>query len=176
LITADNITDLGVTTAKINDLAVTTGKINDAAVTQAKRAALGQQISASSGNYTTTSSSYVDVTNLSVTITTTGRPVFIALIPDGSSSSNYVGGVGTGTPVLGSARFRILRDATTVADYGFPLSSPDGWFYYSPVSAISVIEVPAAGPYTYKLQAWAQDSFGSVTSSVQYAKLIAFEL
>ena len=44
--------------------------------------AKGVQISSSSSTFSTTSLSPTDVTNLSVTITTTGRPVLLMLQPD----------------------------------------------------------------------------------------------
>ena len=44
--------------------------------------AVGQQVSTSCANFTTTSATFVDVTNLTVTITTTGRPVVLLLQPD----------------------------------------------------------------------------------------------
>lgn len=48
-------------------------------VTRPKLAAVGQQISASCGNFSTSSTSLVNVTNLTNTITTSGRPVMIFL-------------------------------------------------------------------------------------------------
>lgn len=50
----------------------------------------GQQISSSSGAFSTTSASYVQVTNLSVTVTVTGRPVMVAIQPDGSGNGSFI--------------------------------------------------------------------------------------
>jgi hypothetical protein len=85
-------------------------KMADGFVNQAKRANLGQQISASCGTFNTTSSANVDIPNLAVTITTTGRPVYVGIQPDGNVNNGaYVGVNGAN----GIAQISILR-ATTV--------------------------------------------------------------
>lgn len=159
------IKDLGVTTAKINDSAVTTAKINDGAVTQAKRAALGQQLSASSGEYGTTSvvPSFVDVTNLSVTITTTGRPVFIGTVAAGTGGT---GGLGD-SYIQGGCFVNFLRGATLVAAFRGIQISED-----IPASSFSHIDVVAAGTYTYKVQVAAN----AFACNFRNAKLLAYEL
>lgn len=162
--TTAKILNLAVTTAKINDLAVTTGKINDAAVTQAKRASLGQQVSTTStGVFSTSGSTFVDVTNCTLSITTTGRPVFIGLQHDGTANT---GNVECGTSTAG--RLKLLRDATTVAIWGVEGSGvqwPPGAFWH--------IDVPAAGTYTYKVQL---SMTTGASIEVDYVKLVAYEL
>lgn len=181
------ITDLAVTTAKINDLAVTTGKLAAGAVTQAKRAAAGQQVSSSSGVFSTTNSvSEDDVTNLSVTITTTGRPVFVGLIDDGASvgiaDQSYVGAIipGSTTNVDVLAGFAIFEDLVAIAriqigsqfDTGAAIASKGMWV---PPSSLWTISVPAAGSHTYKVKAINLSS-PSNSAVVKRAKLIAYEL
>lgn len=89
---------------------VQTADLANASVTKPKLAALGQQISSGSGSFTTTSNSYVNVSNLSVTITTTGRPVMLFLQPDlgtvasFGASANVAGGL-----VFGQYKF--VRDS-----------------------------------------------------------------
>ncbi len=166
--------DSVVTTPKIQDSAVTTAKINNNAITQAKRAALGQQLSSES-IFSTTSTSFVDVTGLSITITTTGRPVFVGIINSA-----------TGTPATlltrrssgaeASSQFQILRDSTVVAQYimslvvGGHASLLD---LNTPASSVWTIDVPAAGTYTYKVQSRVVAATSVATS---YTKLIAYEL
>jgi hypothetical protein len=165
-VTTAKIADLAVTTAKINDLGVTTGKINDAAVTRAKLASVGQQTSSSSGSFSTTSTSFTDVTNLSVSITTTGRPVIVAVVANpGSSNCN----IQKSTAGTAGANFKILRDASTITD--FRLLGADQCSI--PPSSLSTIDAPAAGTYTYKVQAKADSS---ATASVVNCVLIAYEL
>jgi len=163
-----NIVDAAVTTVKILDANVTTAKIADGAVTPAKRAALGEQISASCGvfNLTSSSTSFSDITNLTVTITTTGRPIFVGLIPasttgDPSSMTTVTGG-------SGSVLIRYLRGATALGKQAL-----NGTF--SAISGLSTIDVVAAGTYTYKAQTSNLTAFSSQRIFTDI-KLIAFEL
>lgn len=171
-----SLADEAVTTAKIDDLAVTTGKIADGAVTKAKITALGQQISASSSTFSSAAGSYTDITNLSVTITTTGRPVYLALIPDGSGNGAELYFAPTAGTTTTFGFYSFVRDATpiTFCRLGQIVnSSGTTQSVRVPVGCINHIDVPSAGTYTYKIQV----SAGADTSMYcYYAKLIAFEL
>lgn len=166
-------------TAPVFDLGstVSTSEIADAAVTQAKRAALGQQISSSSATFNTASTTGVDVTNLTVTITTTGRPVFIGLIPfeTGNPSQNSGISIARGSASAG-AFISFLRGSTVIGvnELGFTATGASAIDCAMPVSAFNMIEVPAAGTYTYKVQA--RCSLSLSTLNVLYTKLIAYEL
>lgn len=166
-----------VLTANIKDLNVTTGKLANGAVTQAKRASLGQQISGSSGNFTTIAGTKVDVTNLSVTITTTGRPVFVGLIHDGNTSNeSYLGSLGfTGTNALCS--FHILRASTIISSSRVSKINDGASNSYVniPPSSLSYIDTPSAGTHTYKVQAETSTAT-TMQATVAYAKLVVFEL
>jgi hypothetical protein len=171
----DNIRDSAVTTGKINNLAVTTAKIDDLAVTQGKRAALGQQLSASCGSFSTTSGSATDVTNLSVTITTTGRPVFVGVFPDGAGFDGVMGATLSVNAIRVNARFYFKRDATLIAQTTIMSNGASGDIEIDiPSSNFWIIDVPAAGTYTYKMQA--QILSANTTAWVRYTKLIAYEL
>lgn len=148
---------------RVKDSGITTAKINDGAVTQAKRASLGQQNSPSSGSYTTTSTSFSDVTGLSITITTTGRPVWLGLR---SASTSTQGKIGVSN---NSVTLKLLRDLTDLSLY----SVACGTSMSVPCSSLWHIEFPAAGTYTYKVQA-RSDTGGTV--SVTEASLVAYEL
>jgi hypothetical protein len=168
-----------VQTNDIQNSAITTAKINDLAVTQAKRAALGQQISASSGAFSTASTSLVDVTNLSVTITTTGRPVFVGLISDGNGANASRLRITTtsSTNTGPTAEYAIIRDSTEITRVelsSLQASSASTKAIGCPVGALFVIDVPSAATYTYKVQCSALAGGGNCT--LQYAKLIAYEL
>ncbi len=130
-----------------------------------KKSALGQQISSSCGTFTTASSSLVDVTNLSVSITTTGRPVFLAIIPDGTASQAFIGNASS-TAVL----LAFIRGSTAVGIFQ-TITNQTAAFQVFP--SIFTIDTPAAGTYTYKVQA---ANSGSSTITVKLCKLIAFEL
>lgn len=120
------------------------------------------QISSSSGAFTSGSVTFVDITNLSVSITSTGRPVIVMIVPDGNGSSNQsrVGSTASGTPSL----LRVLRGATEVSRFQV---QPDG-----SASPLQTFDVPAAGTYTYKVQGL--NSGGSLICT--YVKLVAYEL
>ena len=181
-INSDNIQTGGIATANyaaasvdaaaLGTAAVTTAKIQDAAVTQAKLAARatgttvaagGVGISSSSGSYTTSSTSYADVTNLSITITTTGRPIKIEIIPSDSAAMQIgaQGGNFAGT-------FKILRDAT---DIGLVLWDGDDEHYHG--FSITNVDTSAAGTYTFKVQA---KSNTGATFYFANARLLVYEL
>jgi len=149
-------------------------RVKDGGITQAKRAALGQQISSSSGTFTTTSSSYVDVTNLSVTITTTGRPVVLAFVADGSS--DCIIGMRNSSSAVATGALKIKDASGDISSYvlssGISASSSTtmGW----PCSMIHHIFVPSAGSHTYTVQA--KITSGSTSVRVENTKLVAYEL
>lgn len=154
---------------------VNTTQIVDGAVTQPKRAALGQQLSSSSGAFAISTATPTDVTNLSAVITTTGRPVFIGLIADGSGFS--VINVSNTAAVLATVgKLYFVRGSITVAEYQTNItfstalttnqfSLPGSSFYY--------IDTPSAATYTYKLQV---SSGTSNQITVGAVKLIVYEL
>lgn len=151
---------------RIKDSGVTTAKIAANAVTAAKRAALTQNESSSSGNFITTSTSFVDVTNLSSSITTSGRPVMIMLRSDGSgNASGFKGKSNDGGEI------RILRGATEVYR-GFIGGIGTAW--QGTATPLFHIETSlAAGSYTYTVQIRAVTS---ADTYCDYFKLLTFEL
>lgn len=176
-VTLAKMADNSVDTAELVDGAVTTAKIEDAAVTQAKRAALGQQISSSSGTgYSNATASFTDVTNLSVTITTTGRPVFIGMIGDGSSSVQLTSGGGG----IITGNLRMLEGANTLftsqLNQNIGASGDPAATLRFPCSAFSTVFVGTAATYTFKIQGAGGVNFNTTTLSVNNCKLVAYEL
>lgn len=172
------INDLAVTTAKINDLAVTTAKLSDQSVTQAKMAAMttgttvaagGIAVSTTCTSFSTASTSFVAVTNLSVTITTTGRPVRLEVRSSGSSSSiSKDASVGTT-----SAIFAFFRDASDIANYQTANGTAG---IQLPSSVLNYTDVGingTPGTYTYTLQA---EMVGTGLLNVVQAQLLAYEI
>lgn len=150
-----------------NNLQVNTGGINtaqlaDGAVTRAKLAAVGQQISSSCGSFTTTSGSYVDITNLTVTITATGRPVMVGLQGIGTANSIF------GVAGAGSISVQILRDSTVITR-----TNSVGTSVFHPSSSLNYMDVPAAGTYTYKVQVLASSGTADIENVVLYAYPLA---
>jgi DNA-binding protein YbaB len=166
-ITVNKLGDGAVTTIKIADDAVTADKLAasavvtdsmvDGAVTQAKRAALGHQISNATGYQLVDNSGPQAFTNLSVSITTTGRPVFVGLISDGNALGSFIS-------ENSGSDFYIYRGETLVTRV--PLANATGFRH--PPSVLSVIDVPAAGTYTYTIK--------GKNSIVAYVKMVAYEL
>lgn len=145
--------------------------------------AVGQQISNACGDFTYgPNATYADVTNLSVSITTTGKPVYIGLIYD---TAQTVSGVveandnGSGTNFVLDMGIKILRGATTI----YTTQIYDSSFSNNvvritlPLGLVNTIDVPSAGTYTYKMQVNAVTGGGFATQArVRHAKLIAYEI
>lgn len=176
----------GIQTASINDQAVTAAKIANGAITTTQISAtagilktqlvsLGQQVSASSGNFGTTNNSFVDVTNLSVTITTTGRPVAFLLIADGSANTPLIGATSSGN-VAGCVFTLNDVGAGTILAGGPVLSST-----FTTPTAVNIpppglfhVQSVAAGTHTYKIQLRASNVASSALC--YYMKLMVYEL
>lgn len=159
----------------IRDKSIGPKQLQDGAVTQQKRASLGQQISVSSGavqsNATTTPA---DVTGLTVTITTSGRPVYLQVIDDGSGNACSIAANSSTAEAI--AQFSFLRGSTTLTTTLIQ-SEPAGVAsvqYNLPATTLSHVDTPPAGTYTYKVQFVAGNA--TSTATITRCKLIAYEL
>ena len=142
----------------------------------------GYGLSSSCGIFTTTSATFVDVTNLSVTIKTRGRPVIIQLVQDGSaateSDSGYIGAVNS-TSNEAQAYIKILRDSTAICMQLFEsmgITSSTNTTLKIPVGSVLIYDFPAAGTYTYKMQTRKGAVTGSFSSQFNNVKLLVREL
>jgi hypothetical protein len=143
-------------------------------VSRSQMAAVGQQVSNSSGTYSTTSDTYADVTNLSVTITTSGRPVILMLVPDGSGNQSSF--AVTNSSVAGTfLALRAYRGASVIADVSAVTQAAASASLCYVHGSWMMMDTPAAGTYTYKLQA-AVSIITTTTGYMRYLKLVAFEL
>lgn len=144
----------------------------------------GVAVSADSGTYVLTSTPTA-VPNLSVTITTTGRPVHVGLISSGNISLDSViqvvvsGSLSSGI----TAHMDLYRGSTFLSgqDFGnsFIVGSGAGGFFQiqnTPVSTVNHVDVIAAGTYTYTLKSYYSDISGSAGASLISAELVAYEL
>lgn len=122
----------------------------------------GVAISGSSGTAATASASPVDVPNLSVTITTSGRPVRLELRADPATATvpSYAGGGN-------QSAYYFLRGSTAIAEMWY---SPNTQI---PPGALSAIDAVSAGTYTYKVQ---YANFAGSSATVQNVQLVAYEL
>lgn len=175
-VTSAKLADLSVTAGKLAANSVTTAKIANGDVTREKLEAVGQQVSSSSGTFTTTSSTLTDVTNLSVTITTNGRPVIMGLIPDGNAvdpAEIKSTDASTGASQLDVA---FLEGTTVIGLWRITGENADtGPVAKAPVSAFQMIYPVAAGTYTFKVQVRVAP-IGTETAAVSYTKFFAYEL
>lgn len=174
----DNSTiEISSNTIRVKDAGITTAKLVDASVTRAKQASVGQIISGSSGAFTNSTTTPTVVTNFSNNITTTGRPVVIAVIPDGNTSTatpSYIGGLASGNAEE-IAYFAVLRDGVQIA-----LSMIDvyttgaGTLIRVPPGALYFVDPVAAGTYDYRIHIWISGNPGN--AAVNYCKLLTYEL
>lgn len=169
------VKNAGITQAKMANNSVGTAQLIDNNVTKAKLAALGQQLSASCGTFTTTSLSPVSVTNLSCTITTVGRPVMIMLVPDASGGSSFIGSSKNSTTST-AAQIYIdggsITPSSVISTIGVDGASAN-LNIKAPVGSISYIDAPVAGTHTYSISA--SGGFSN-TLTIQNAKLLVYEL
>ncbi len=107
-------------------------------------------LSASCGTYFMSSAAYEDVTNLSVTITTTGKPVHIVLVNGHASITGANVNTATGYVKLlrGVTDISAITMNTQDADRA---ATADPQVFY-PSGSFAWVDTPAAGTYTYKVQ------------------------
>jgi hypothetical protein len=138
----------------------------------------GVAVSSSTGTYNSTNTgqapSQTQVTTSLATITTTGRPVMLALQPTSGNNQSYVAKLlGTGGG-FGSLYFLIFNGSSTVTLQSVLFGQPVNGSYYYPPSFFWMLDNPrAAGTYTY--------SFGAsvaVDGEVEFVdvQLIAYEI
>lgn len=152
-----------------------TADVADGAITPAKKAALGQQTAngTASPGQTSSSTSYVDITSCSVSLMTTGRPVFVGLK---NSVSGFVE-VADASGTSAGLRIKFLRDSTIISECQF-LSGHGGTTnttFRLPASAFWCVDTGVtAGTYTYKAQVQCIAS-GDVATLIEVG-IVAFEL
>ena len=166
-VTNAKIADGAVQADKIADDAVTTAKIADNAATYDKRSGYNEVISSSSFAFSTTSATLVDITNLTVSITTKGGRVMLACVPDESTSGSYFEVSRTGGGA--GANIQLFRAGVAIDETRMLTASAQARF---PAGSVVFTDKPSAGTYTYKLQVQAT---GDVFQA-RYVKLLAYEL
>lgn len=167
----DNSTiEVSANTVQVKNLGITTAKIANNAVTRGKLAAVGQQVSSSCGAFATSSTSATNITNLSVTLTTTGRPVVLLIQSDGLGSSSYfqlTNGSGIATASL---TIYINRDVTLISQQILFDNTVNNAQVAIPGSSVSHIDTPIAGTYLYTIQM----SVGNASSTGIANNLVLF--
>lgn len=143
----------------------------------------GIAISASCGSFSTASATPVSITNLSVTLTTSGRPVWVGLKSDGNNGGNYgqMGARCSGSGDINvSASFDIIRSAVSRGGCFVNIQAGASSAVQNIVPAdFSTIDVVGAGTYTWTVTASVAHSGGTGGTQLalcQFAELIAYEL
>lgn len=127
-------------------------------ITRTMQAAVGQATSSTSGAYVQTASSTTPV--LSLSLTTTGRPVMLMLQSAGATPTTF--------SYFSSIRFSFARDSSAISVVD--VTSPASLNVFP--SSFQHLDAPAAGTYVYSFRA----SVSSGAFLMQAVQLVAWEL
>lgn len=180
-LTTENFPNLSIATSNIATASVTTDKLNNGAVTRAKLAAVAQSITSSSSVFDTNSEVEVEVTNLSTTIVSNGRPVWVGLqSAGGTSAPGRITYRSNGIAATGSAAFVSFRRAGATVNQAFvgahDITAPTNDTNISvPCSTFWFLDVPASGSQAYTTHARTATSDNGFLT-VENCKLVVFEL
>lgn len=163
----DNAT-LQVSSNTLSVRQISTPQMVDGSVTLPKLAPANFVVSASCGTFATTSTVLVPVTNLSVTIVSSGRPIFVGL--RGTVTISAIVSVGSG--VNPNSQIAIVLGSGVIATYQLA-SGTSGTSVIIPCSAISTFDIQPAGTLIYTIQVLSSSS--STTTEVINAELFAYE-
>lgn len=139
---------------------ITSTNIAAGGVSRPNLVAVGQQISSSCGTFTTSSAFYVSVTNLQVTLVSTGRPVVVALQYDSLGSAESVLSVSG----VGSARIQVMRGIGVVGWYSVQSLSGSG--FGVPSSSIHVLDPAPSGSHVYQITMNTSASSATLSNAV----------
>lgn len=122
-------------------------------------------MSASSGSFSTSSTTATSVTNLSVTLTTTGRPVKIECVSDASGTIQLT--QFSNNSSAQKTRAQIFRGSSSLGVFdSIPAQT-------LPTTVVQTLDPVVAGTYTYSIKI---QSINSGTSNFAFTKLIAYEI
>lgn len=125
----------------------------------------------------TTSSTLSDVSGLSLSITTKGRPVLLYLERAGAPTTGLSKlGARDSSGSSASSYFVILRDSTEITrqNLGGAATGATVFAIEAPGSSLRTIDYPSAGTYIYKVQF--SNAGGSTQADISFSKLVALEL
>lgn len=132
-------------------------------------APVGQQVSPSCGDFFTTNTTGTLVTNLSVTITTTGRPIMVFCEGDGVDNlATPFGNSFYATVHFGYAY--LSRNAVIV------MRAPIIAGTIMPPSSLWLLDTQSAGTYTYTVSGYVVSNSGGGEFGASFIRLVAYEL
>lgn len=118
-------------------------------------------ISNSCGSFSTTSSTFVTITNMVINMPTSGKPVIIQIVPDSTGAST----IQSVNPGSGSSTIEVTANGTLIGSYVFTnLQLP----------VMNFIHSPPAGQYQYA--AFAKVQSGATEVLLTNCRLMAYEL
>lgn len=130
--------------------------------------------SLSSGSFSTVSATPVAVTNVTITITTSGRPVKLDMISDGTGGSSNPGIFkmfnGGASSIMTVFLYRAGSQILCTEMFGAGNGTS---FIELPCSAFGFMDFPSAGTYTYALYI---QTDGVTTGLIENSRLIAYEI
>lgn len=146
--------------------------------TTSQTASIGQiMLTPSSGNFTSSSITPTNITNLSGTLVTTGNPIKISIEPSTGDNVSMIEVVNiSGTALTAPAMyFRLLNGATIIASWQVgPNSLPVGDLF-SFIPSFSFTDYSGAGTQAYDLQVAIQNP-GGYTAIIKECVLVAYEM
>lgn len=158
-VAAANIVNATITTSQISATAAIVGTqlSSSANILNSQIAIVNASQSSSCGSFTTTSATPADITNLSVNITTVGKPVVISLMSldtgGNSGSINYAVPTGGGTQRLIITLRRADVGNLVSQFWGVQSGNSNMIMEYPAPGTFYIDPTPGAGTYTYKFQA-----------------------
>lgn len=175
----DNSTlEVSSNTLRVKALGITSSQIANNTITRTQEAPVGQQISSSCGTFNTSSGTPQTVTNLSVTITTSGRPIaiFCQYAGNGILQTNGFSVVDSGTGAQAGMNVFLYKNGSPYTVFALlgPAVNPSN--VNVPPSALYYLDTNGAATITYSVFI-ANNSNGSLNqASANNMCLVAYEL
>lgn len=182
-ITGSQLANTTITSTQLASNAVTTAKITDQNVTQAKMQLRGVSATGAAGDFAistvctsfgTSSTSFVDVTNLTVDLTTLGNPIYCQIVSRGGANDSSIAGARVSTTGNISVYLQFVANGTTIARFRWqrPGATTSDLLMVGPT--VSAFYASAsASTYTIKVQA-AVDSGSQF--QLDHLQFIAYEI
>lgn len=170
-IAGSNIAALTITGANIAASTVTTDKLGPLTIFQ----------TSGSGSFSTSSTSAVQITNMSVVVTSYGSPVWVGLVPDGNTNA----GSGTFTPPIQGIIFQIRKNGSTITHWGqqpnVVTSNSSGGITTTstaviPQMANSIFTIDSSPTGSDTYTCWMAVFSAGGTATITDVKLVAYEL
>lgn len=130
----------------------------------------GIPVSSSSANYSTTSLTLTNIPALAIQLTTSGRPIYLRLAGDGTTSQADI----TVSPSGNQMLLQIVNSTQGTVVEQFLLGTSSGGFLTIPPTAFNAIDFQPVGTYIYIINV--RNTSGGGTIAVQNTVLQAFEL